>query len=82
MATRHDDERGDGKSHRQLSIFSMSPFSFPRVIDSCRYSVCPLFPFYVPFFLSAGFVRLLELMLGQGQGAQVQGPGERVGVIS
>jgi hypothetical protein len=35
------------------------------------------------FFKStAGFVRVLELMLGQGEDAQVQGPGERVGVIS
>ena len=35
------------------------------------------------FFKStAGFVRVLELMLGQGEDAQFQGPGERVGVIS
>jgi hypothetical protein len=35
------------------------------------------------FFKStAGFVRVLELMLGQGEDAQVLGPGERVGVIS
>ena len=35
------------------------------------------------FFKStAGFVRVLELMLGQGDDAQVHGPGERVGVIS
>jgi len=35
------------------------------------------------FFKStAGFVRVLELMMGQGEDAQVQGPGERVGVIS
>ena len=31
---------------------------------------------------TAGFVRVLGLMLGQGEDAQVQGPGERVGVIS
>jgi len=35
------------------------------------------------FFKStAGFVRMLELMLGQGEDARVLGPGERVGVIS
>jgi len=34
------------------------------------------------FKSTAGFVRVLELMLGQGEDAQVQGPGERVGVIS
>ena len=31
---------------------------------------------------TAGFVRVLGLMLGQGEDAQVQGPGELVGVIS
>jgi len=31
---------------------------------------------------TAGFVQVLGLMLGQGEDAQVQGPGELVGVIS
>jgi hypothetical protein len=34
------------------------------------------------FESTAGFVRVLELMLGQGEDAQIQGPGERVAVIS
>jgi len=34
------------------------------------------------FNSTAGFVRLLELIMGQGEDAQLQGPGERVGVIS
>ena len=34
------------------------------------------------FKSTAGFVRVRELVLGQGEDAQVQGPGELVGVIS
>jgi len=34
------------------------------------------------FKSTAGFVRVLGLMLGQGEDAQVQGPGELDGVIS